>query len=252
MTREIDEARNWHGDEVDCSTCAHQDLLAAGGCALRKACVNDRYARRIDRFFNWHPELADGYLSHPHFEVRAIAAKFANPFLLPRLLSDPDETVRWEAVRRLPARYQRELRKDSHREVRIRVATLLDDPDLVPMMQDEDYYVRIVIARKIAPALLVMMIDDAEVEVRRIVAQRIDAQYLGRMCQDSNAEVRLEAAQRMVPEQLSILKGDGDWRVRHYVATRLSLEEIEAMAEDSDPIVAETVRSRLAGDAASA
>ncbi|WP_292529133.1 4Fe4S-binding leucine-rich repeat protein [Methylocystis sp.] len=249
MTREIDEARDWRGLDIDCAHCAHRDLLVAARCELRKACVHDRYARRIDRFFNWNPEFADGYLAHPHFEVRAIAAKFANPFLLPRLLSDPDETVRWEAVRRLPARYRCELRNDSHREVRIRVATLLDDPDLLPMMQDEDYYVRIVIARKVAPALLVMMLDDPEVEVRRIVAQRIDAQWLGRMCRDSNADVRLEAAQRLTPEQLSDLREDDDWRVRHYVATRLNVEEIGHLINDRDPLVAEAARERLAGEA---
>lgn len=250
MTREIDEARDWRGLEIECRSCAHADLLARGRCALRKACVHDRYARRIDRFFEWNPECADAYLDHPHFEVRAIAAKFANPFLLPRLLTDSDETVRWEAVRRLPARYWRELRNDPHREVRIRVATLLGDVDLLPMMQDKDYYVRIVIARKVAPALLVMMIDDAEVEVRRIVAQRIETQWLGRMCQDPNADVRLDAAHRMTPQQLSMLKSDDDWRVRYYVATRLSVDEIRQFLDDSDPLVAETARSRLAGDTA--
>ena len=150
--REIEEARDWRGVEVDCAACPHKELLAAKRCELRKACVQDRYARRIDRFFEWNPELADGHLAHPHFEVRAIAAKFANPFLLPALLTDPDETVRWEAVRRLPSRYHLTLRNDPHREVRIRIATLLDGADLMPMMKDEDYYVRVVVARKIDPA----------------------------------------------------------------------------------------------------
>ncbi len=30
-----------------------------GLCKLKRACVRDRYARRIDRFFEWNPELAD-------------------------------------------------------------------------------------------------------------------------------------------------------------------------------------------------
>ena len=77
MTDDIDEARDWQGNEVDCHACAHFALSAAGGCRLKHACVNDRYARRIDRFFNWNPALADGYVRHPHFEVRAIAAKHA-------------------------------------------------------------------------------------------------------------------------------------------------------------------------------
>ena len=151
--RDIDEARDWRGQEVNCSACPHKEFLDAGRCELRKACVQDRYARRIDRFFHWNPELADSYLTHPHFEVRAIAAKFANPFLLPGLLKDPDETVRWEAVRRLPLRYQLALRDDPHREVRIRIVSLLQGADLQPMLKDADYYVRIVVARKIGKGI---------------------------------------------------------------------------------------------------
>jgi hypothetical protein len=249
MTTDIEEARDWQGLEVDCSLCPHRDLLEIGRCELRKACVQDRYARRIDRFFAWNPQLADDYLAHPHFEVRAIAAKFANPFLLPSMLKDTDETVRWEAVRRLPLRYQLALRNDPHREVRIRIATLLQGADLLPMMKDQDYYVRIVVARKIDPSLLIMMIDDPEAEVRRIVAQRIDPQWLGRICQDSLADVRLEAAQRMSPQQLLGLKADPDWRVRYYIATRLSVDEIGQMINDADPLVAETARERIAGAA---
>jgi len=243
--REIDEARDWRGQEVDCATCAHQDLRAAGRCELRKSCVQDRYARRIDRFFESNPELADRYIDHPHFEVRAVAAKFANPFLLPKLLKDSDETVRWEAVRRLPLRYQLSLRDDPHREVRIRIASILDGPDLVPMSNDPDYYVRIVVARKIDPSLLSMMIDDAEQEVRRLVAQRIDPKWLGRMAADVSADVRLEAAARMSESQLSNLKADPDWRVRYYVATRLSPPEVAQMVGDVDPLVAQAARERL-------
>jgi hypothetical protein len=99
----IDEARDWQGREVDCGACAHQALKAIEGCKLRHACVNDRYARRIDRFFNWNPLLANSYLAHPHFEVRAIAAKHASVFLLPPLLDDPEETVRWNAARTMPS-----------------------------------------------------------------------------------------------------------------------------------------------------
>jgi len=247
MTTDIDEARDWRSADVDCGSCPHQDLLALGKCALRKACVQDRYARRIDRFFEWNPSLADNYLTHPHFETRALAAKFANAFLLPALLKDPDETVRWEAVRRLPRRYQLDLRADPHREVRIRIATILNGSDLLPMINDADYYVRIVVARKIETSLLIMMIDDDEPEVRRLVAQRIDEQWLGRVVKDPLADVRLEAAQRMSPEQLLSLKTDPDWRVRYYVATRLSADQIGQMVNDADPLVAETARVRAGG-----
>ncbi|NEL90763.1 LRV FeS4 cluster domain-containing protein, partial [Escherichia coli] len=129
-------------------------LSAAGGCRLRHACVHDRYARRIDRFFNWNPALANDYVKHPHFEVRAIAAKHASQFYLPPLLDDPEETVRWNAARRLPKRLVLRLRHDPHREVRIRIATVLDPEDLMPMMMDDDYYVRLVVARRIVPSVL--------------------------------------------------------------------------------------------------
>ncbi len=181
---DIDEARDWQGKEIDCGTCAHQALLGTGLCRLKHACVNDRYARRIDRFFNWNPELANSYVAHPHFEVRAIAAKHASVFLLPPLLDDPEETVRWNAARRLPKRLVLRLRNDPHREVRIRIASLLDDAELMPMMADPDYYVRLVIARRVAPPLLARMIDDEEAEVRRVVAQRIPRDGLLKMASD--------------------------------------------------------------------
>ena len=106
----IGEALDWRGNEIGCEACAHRDRLAAGHCRLRHACVNDRYARRIDRFFAWNPELANDYLDHPYFEARAVAAKHADVFHLPRLLNDPEATVRWSAAHRLPARYLLRLR----------------------------------------------------------------------------------------------------------------------------------------------
>ncbi|WP_245476659.1 4Fe4S-binding leucine-rich repeat protein [Bradyrhizobium sp. 31Argb] len=126
MTIDIDKARDWLGNEVDCGTCTRIGLRASGGCRLMHACVNDRYARRIDRFFYWNPALADAYITHPHFEVRAIAANHASVFLLPMPPDDAEETVRWNAARRLPKRLVLRLRNDLHRKVRMRVATLLD------------------------------------------------------------------------------------------------------------------------------
>jgi hypothetical protein len=121
MTTDIVEARDWLGCIVDCSACSHGALNASGGCTLRHACVRDRYAPRVDRFFSRNSALANGYVEHPYFEVRAVAAKYADVFHVSKLLRDPDETVRWSAVQRLPLRMLRGLRKDSHREVRIRV-----------------------------------------------------------------------------------------------------------------------------------
>ena len=171
--------------------------IAGGRCAFKHACVNDRYARRIDRFFAWNPSLANDYLAHPHFEVRAIAAKFADVFLLPPLLADPDEAVRWNAALRLPRRYLLLLRNDPHREVRIRVASLLEGADLSPMMRDPDYCVRIEAARRVLPEMLPAMMADEEAEVRRVVASRIEGDLLCHMAADVDAEVRLAAVRRL-------------------------------------------------------
>jgi LRV protein FeS4 cluster len=244
---DIDEARDWQGREVDCGSCAHLALKAAERCRLRHACVNDRYARRIDRFFNWNPSLGNSYLTHPHFEVRAIAAKHASVFLLPPLLDDPEETVRWNAARRLPKRLVLRLRTDVHREVRIRIVSVLDDAELLPMMDDPDYYVRLVIARRLAPALLEGMICDPEAEVRRVVARRIPQSWLLRMASDADASVRLEIAQRLAPELLSKLRYDPDWRVRYEVASRIAVGEIADLILDGDGFVQEMARSRAAG-----
>ncbi|EQD58189.1 LRV FeS4 cluster domain-containing protein, partial [mine drainage metagenome] len=90
-----------------------------------EACVEDRYAKRIDRFFDWNPGTAKNYLGHPYFEVRAVAAKHVEVELLPLLMSDRDETVRWSVALRLPINYLIEMRSDPDREVRIRVAARL-------------------------------------------------------------------------------------------------------------------------------
>ena len=103
---DIDEAVDWQGAEVRCEICVHSSLRAEGRCDLKRACVRDCYARRIDRFFCANPGLAHEYLAHPYFEVRAIAARHADIFYLPDLLKDPDEAVRWSAAARLPTRYR--------------------------------------------------------------------------------------------------------------------------------------------------
>src|SRR6266581_1792532 len=223
MMDDIDEARDWRGDEIDCAACTHQDRASAGRCRLKHACVHDRYARRIDRFFNWNPNLANSYVAHPHFEVR------------------------WNAARRLPKRLVLRLRTDVHREVRIRIVSLLDDAELMPMMADADYYVRLVVARRVAPSLLASMIDDEEAEVRRVVAQRIPRDRLLRMTTDLDAGVRLEIAQRLTTDLLSRPRDDPVWRVRYEVASRIAVGEIAELAFDSDGLVQDMARSRATG-----
>lgn len=247
MTSDIDEALDWQGREIDCGSCAHAELRAASRCRLKHACVQDRYARRIDRFFNWNPDLANNYVGHPHFEVRAIAAKHASVFLLPPLLDDAEETVRWNAARRLPKRLIMRLRRDPHREVRIRIVSMIDDADLIPMMSDSDYYVRLVIARKIDPRLLGPLIEDVEPEVRRVVAQRVPRDWLLGMATDTAAGVRIEIAKRLAPDLLSRLRSDADWRVRYEVASRIALRELGPLADDEDELVRDMARGRLSG-----
>ncbi|HEY9198124.1 MAG TPA: 4Fe4S-binding leucine-rich repeat protein, partial [Gammaproteobacteria bacterium] len=145
---------DWQGCALDCAACACHGLLEASRCRIGHACVFDRYAKRIDRFFSWNPELARDYLDHPYFEVRAVAAKHVDVFHLPQLIHDPDETVRGSAAVRLPPKYLLALVYDPHREVRIRVAARLDPHELHAMIHDADYYVRQVVARRIPEGLL--------------------------------------------------------------------------------------------------
>jgi len=242
---EVNQARTWDGSEVRCDACAHRALLAESRCRLRMACVEDRYARRIDRFFEWNPELANAGLDHPYFEVRAVAAKYADPGQLPRLLDDPDETVRWSAALRLPEAFLMRLTRDPHREVRIRVAARLDPADLLLMMKDSDYYVRQIVARRLPGHLLKLMVRDGEPEVRRIVASRIEPAWIGPLTRDPDDAVRLEAVQRLLPHQLAEFDCDRDWRVRYEVARRMSIRLVGVMLRDSDPMVREVAAARL-------
>ncbi|WP_036263584.1 4Fe4S-binding leucine-rich repeat protein [Methylocapsa aurea] len=244
MKSEIDEARDFAGKEIDCAACKYQNLQKQGKCQLKQACVKDRYARRIDRFFDWNPSLANDHLADPYFEARAVAAKHADIFRLPAMLADSDETVRWAAAARLPDSYLLRLRDDPHREVRIRVASRLDDAGLVSMMNDRDYYVRTMIARRLSPSTLPMMINDPEPEVRRTIVRRIDAAWLMRMAQDKDPGVRLEVARRLSDEQLGGLQQDPDWRVRYEVASRIAVSRLADMQDDADPLVRDVARQR--------
>jgi hypothetical protein len=245
-TDDIDEALDWRGAPVDCAICPHRDRLAGNKCAPLRACVRDRYARRIDRFFDWNPDLARDYVTHDYFEVRACAAKAADIFLLPAMLDDPEEAVRWSAARRLPRRYVLRLRNDPHREVRIRIAGRLDGADLAPMMSDEDYAVRQVVARRLPPDLLALMINDPDAGVRCVVASRITQAALKRLILDDDPIVRLEAAKRLEPQNLEGLLSDPDWRIRYEIAKRAGLDVVAHLAADEDPLVREYAGERLA------
>ena len=99
---EAAETLDWMGQAIDCATCAHAALAAAGSCEPGLTCVNDRRARRIERFFMAHRSLADDYLEHPYFEVRALAGRFCSVFRLQRLVNDAEPEPRASAALRLP------------------------------------------------------------------------------------------------------------------------------------------------------
>ncbi len=148
------------------------------------------------------------------------------------LLNDPDETVRWNAARRLPRRYLLNLRNDPHREVRIRVASLLEPEDLPSLMEDTDYYVRLVVARRI-PASETLRDDygqGARGAPRRRqphLARCAVAHAGGRGC-----AVRLAVARRLTPVELIGLQRDPDWRVRYEAASRMVPGMLAAMLDD--------------------
>lgn len=244
MTTEDFAAIDWQGQPVDCMTCSQRELLLAGQCQPGHACIADRYAKRVDRFFKWNPSVANASLDHPYFEVRAIAAKHADVFRLAALLSDPDETVRWSAVQRLPDRYLEKLFDDPHREVRIRVANQLDPARLKCMLHDPDYYVRTVVARRLPLALLPQMRGDADRQVRIEVARRLTGPALLSMARDADAAVRVEVARRLPAGLLGSLLHDESWQVRYEVAQRIHLSALVSLLDDEDEAVREVARQR--------
>ena len=248
-TTEIEEARDWQGRLLDCAACEHGNGRTNARCQLGHACVHDRYARRIDRFFRWNPFLAKDYFEHPYFETRAVAAKHAELFYLPRLIEDPDETVRQSVAQRLPlqSRHFRALMSDAHREVRVRVAERAEPKDLITLMDDPDYFVRLIVARRLPAALLVRMVHDRDPQVRKAVAERVASEWLPTMAGDGELTVRLAAVARMTQGQLKLLLKDPDWRVRYEVANRLDPAELDPLRADPEPEVRALVARRLAG-----
>ncbi len=243
-------AQDWQAQPITderCHTCAHADLRghALHPCTPGRSCVHDVYARRIDRFFRHHPQLAGSYLTHPYFEVRAIAVRFADLFSLTALLDDPDETVRLQLALRLPQRLLRSLRHDPHREVRIRVAHRIDAAELPALAQDPDYQVRHIVAQRLPEALLPVLMHDSDLQVRLAVAQRLPMPALWRMAHDAAAEVRRVLAQRLPVPLLASLAADNDWTVRWEVAGRATGATLAALATDVEPEVRERAFARM-------
>jgi hypothetical protein len=245
LLRKPEKALDWQGREVCCNGCVHRELIHEDRCRQKHVCVQDRSPSRIEEFFKTNPGLANDFLSHPYFEVRAAAAKYADVFRLTALLNDDDESVRWNAALRLPRRFLLRLRDDPHREVRIRIASHLEGDELTPMMSDPDYFVRQIVAQRIGVLQLKYMIDDPDPEVRRAVAQRISPEWLFQMVGDSDASVCLAVAERLTPTQLLALRFHPDIRVRYEAAGRVPVSALDVMRKDADPLVRERIAERL-------
>jgi hypothetical protein len=241
-------AQHWQGGPIRCGECKYVALRPLGeglGCEPGHACMQDVYARRIDRFFRWHPTLADEQLTHAYFEVRAIAVRHASLFRLIGLIDDPDETVRLQLALRLPLAVLTRLANDPHREVRIRVAQRLAPPELATMRHDPDYGVRELVAKRLPQAILPTMANDSDRCVRMQVAQRLEMPALLRMADDADSDVRRIVAECLPIALLSRLAHDPDWRVRWEVAQRANIETLKTMHNDDEPEVREAVHERL-------
>lgn len=234
----------WDGSELECSGCEVRTLGAR--CERGHACVQDRYAKRIDRFFRWNPALGNDFLDHPYFEVRAIACRHADVFRLLSLIGDEDETVRLSVAVRLPLPQVVKLRDDPHREVRIRVAMRLEGRELLAMAGDADYYVRKLVARRLPEALLPRMLDDRDPEVRLEAVRRLGMPALLRMCDDREVSIRREVAQRLPQAQLHRLAHDPAWEVRWIVAGRAGRAlALQMSAGDEEEDVRAEARARM-------
>ncbi|HET7542570.1 MAG TPA: 4Fe4S-binding leucine-rich repeat protein [Polyangiaceae bacterium] len=236
-------AEDYEGRPICCDTCPAR--ASGSSCQPRHACVQDRYALRVDRFFRWNPRGTEAWLTHPYFEVRAIAARFANVFRVAALVSDPDETVRTSVALRVPHTILRRMIDDPEREVRIRVAQRLPPPALVAMVRDEDYYVRVWVARRLPLPLLMRMAEDPEREVRLEVARRLDPARLALLASDPEAAVRRVVAERGPSTILGVLARDSDWAVRWEVAQRASVHLAQLLARDPEEEVSSAARARL-------
>ena len=171
MDDDLGAALDWTGKPIRCRECDHLSMNRQGLCAKGRACIRDRRARRVDRFLRGNLELADDYLEHPYFEVRAGAVRYATLFRLPAMLDDPEPEVRAMATLRLPREKVRHMLHDNDIDVRIAAASRLTGRDLIPAIDDEAYMVRLTAVRRLPPELLPLVAHDPDPEVRAWVAR---------------------------------------------------------------------------------
>ncbi|WP_341674847.1 4Fe4S-binding leucine-rich repeat protein [Niveibacterium sp. SC-1] len=246
---------DWLGAPLDCTCCTVRATESDPPvrCEAGHACVQDRYARRIDRFFRWNPQQGNAWLAHPYFEVRAIACRHADVFRLQPLVEDEDETVRLSVALRLPLAQAARMSKDPHREVRIRVAMRLDGSALMAMRDDPDYYVRKLVARNAPAALLPRLMQDPDAEVRIEVARRLQMPELLALRDDPEVAVRREVVRRLPLALLASMAGDPAWEVRCELLERADALLVARLArEDGEPEVRTMAARRLQELAATA
>lgn len=242
---ENDPALDWLGLPVDCHTCPHRAFLEDGQCRPAHTCILDRRIKHMDRFLRKHQSMADGFLDHPYFELRAVAAKHASLFRIAPMVNDLEPEVRMTVVARLPYERVKHLANDPDRRVRIGVALKMEGQALIARLGDSDYHVRVVIVRKLSPDLLPIAMHDPEPTVRRWVARRIVENRLIDMRHDKHPMVRLDVAERMAPESLSLFVDDPDLRVRFVAAERIGLDQVALFKDDSESIIRDLVAQRL-------
>lgn len=164
-------SQHWQGGPVNCGNCCYARLRALPG-EPGHACMQDVYARRIDRFFRWHPTRSYEQLTHAYFEVRAIAARHASVFRLPTMATDADRAVRMRVAQRLEMPALLRMAHDSEPEVRRIVAERLPAPLLSRLTSDADWRVRWEVAQPADAATLETLRDDEDEEVRNTVRAR--------------------------------------------------------------------------------
>ena len=127
----------WHGGGISERTTGRLDWLgsrspaptaptrrrAAGRCDFGRACVEDRRARRIDRFFAANPALAERLSGAPVFRGAGAGGRYCNVFRCRACWTIRNRTCAPSAAFRLPLAARSPMKSDPDRKVRVAVAS---------------------------------------------------------------------------------------------------------------------------------
>ena len=195
--------------------------------------MHDRYARRIDRFFDWNPGSRAIPSDPSLFRGARLRRQGRGCVPAAAMLDDPEETVRWSAVRRLPPLLLRLRQRSSPRGSHPGRATARR-PRLISMVpKDVDYFVRQTVARRIPDDLLVLMIGRRRCGSQARRGQPYCPQTAAEDGGRQGSSVRLEVARRDDPANLAAFASDVDWRIR-YEASRCAQMRSRAMVDNDD------------------